>query len=68
MTPKQKEQVTSDLVKFVSAVTYSPRDITKAEAMVLPAVLEFLAKTDSPEIPYRIDISAGDTLLCRDLH
>jgi len=62
MTPEQKKQVTNDLVRFVSAVTYSPRDITKAEAMALPAVLDFLAKTDFPEIPYRI--ATGDALLC----
>lgn len=54
MTPEQKRQVTSNLVRFVSDVTYSPRDMTKAEAMVLPAVLDFLMKTDSPERLYRI--------------
>lgn len=49
MTPEQKRQATSNLVKFVSDVTYSPRDMTKAEAMVLPAVLGFLMKTNSSE-------------------
>jgi hypothetical protein len=54
MTPEQKRQVIGDLVRFVSTVTHSQHDITKAEAMALPAVLDFLMKTDSQERLYRI--------------
>lgn len=60
MTPDQKKQVTDALVAFVLTVTDSSNIIDRSEAMALSAVLDFLAKTDSPK---GIDITFGDEII-----
>lgn len=59
MISKQENQVTDALVAFVLIVTNSSHAIEPSEAMVLPAILNFLMKTDPPkglEITFRDDM------------
>ncbi len=69
MTSEQKKQVTDALVAFVLTVTDSSYPLERSEAMVLPSVLDFLMKTDSPK---GLEITLGDdmigSLVTPDLH
>lgn len=60
ITPDQKKQVTDALVAFVLAITNDSHIMERSEAMALPAVLDFLMKTDSPE---GINITFGDEII-----
>lgn len=61
MTSKQKKQVTDALVAFVLTVTDSSHFIDRSEVMALPAVLDFLMKTDSSE--KLCSITFGDEII-----
>lgn len=47
MTLEQKKQLTDALVSFVSRATDDSHYLEQEEIEILPAILDFLAKTDS---------------------
>lgn len=69
MTLEQKKQVTDALVSFVLRVTSDSHYIEQEETAILPAILDFLMKTDSPK---GLEITLGDdmigSLATPDLH
>ncbi len=69
MTSKQEKQVTDALVAFVLTVTDGSHLVDRSEAMVLPAMLDFLMMTNSPERLYKpIRETMIDSAILPDLH